>query len=250
MTETLQELFKKLKARPRYSYEMGSSHKNKDALQNVEQTIKLAEETWKLYHCTSRQEQYGIDSTELEILFTRALDYGCRVYFDRAIGFSDPSLWFFVTKERIVEGFLEKPNATDSLYQSLDYLNRILEDDLRDAVAFRGLYLILRTTCFRAIGMYEQAVESARICAEEDSVRRMEAYVLLSQCYCDSNRYIEAVEAAAKAIGYANRNTASELTAWRNRANIHQSIGNALEAARDNRRADELEQILKHRFSN
>ena len=95
--------------------------------------------------------------------------------------------------------------------------------------------------------MYEQALESARICAEEDSVGRMKAYMLLNHCYCDSNRYTEAVEAAAKAIWYANRNTASELTAWRNRANIHQISGNALEAARDNRRADELGQILKHR---
>lgn len=245
MSETLQELYLELLKRPKDLYVCGKSHLDLVALEEVEKLVLLTEQVWKLYHMPGLSKA-GIDYALLSMCLSESLQYASRAHFDLSIGFSEPDMWVGRSKESIIKSYLKHPNATEHLYKSIKYLERILTEDLKAETVCRQMYLILLTTCYRVISDVEMAIQYA---CEFTETMKADSFELLSQCYYDAEKYDLAIQTATKAIEHSGKNTADELGAWRNRAGIYSKIGKDLEASRDLHRVNELTEILEQRFS-
>lgn len=245
MSETLQELYLDLLKRRKDLYVSGKSHLDLVALEGVEKLVSLTEQVWKLYHMPGVSKD-GIDYALLSVCFTESLQYASRANFDLSIGFSETDLWIGRSKEFIIKSYLEHTNATEYLYKSIKYLERIMAEDLKAEVVYRQMYLILLITCYRAISEVERAIKYA---LEYNETKEADSFELLSQCFCDGEKYDLAIQTATKAIEHSAKNTADELGAWRNRAKIYSIIGKDLEASRDMQRVNELTEVLEKRFS-
>lgn len=245
MADTLQELYLEILKRPKDLYVCGKSHLDIAALEEVEKLVSLTEQAWKLSQMSGLSKA-GIDYGLLSVCLNESLQYASRAHFDLSIGFSDTDLWIGRSKEFIIKSYLEHPDATEHLYKSIKYLERILAEDLKTEIVFRQMYLILLITCYRAISDVERAIKCA---LEYTETKEADSFVLLSQCYCDIEKYDLAIQTATKAIEHSAKNTADELGAWRNRASIFSKIGKDLEALRDLQRVNKLTEILELRFS-
>ena len=245
MSETLRDLYLELQKRPKHLYYCGKAHLDLAVLKEVEELISLTEQVWKLYQMPGLSKG-EIDYGFLSVCITESLQYASRAHFDLSIGFSDTDLWIGRSKEFIINSFLEHPDATEHLYKSIKYLERILAEDLEEEISCRQMYLILLITCYRAISDVERAIKCA---LEYTETKEVDSFELLSQCYCDIEEYDLAIQTATKAIEHSVKNTADELGAWRNRARIFSKTGKDLEALRDLQRVNKLTEILEQRFS-
>ena len=245
MPQTLQQQYKELCELPKFQYGFGKSQSELDALKQVDALIALAEKVRKLNQMPG-QSNAGIDDAFLSLCLTESLNYACRTHFDLALGSSDPGIWVGRSKEFILESLLKHPGADAHLVRCIEYLTRILNDDLRDEIVYRNIYVILLITCYRAIGSNDLALKNALEFAE---TKTADSLILLSQCYCDAEKIDLAIQTATEAILSSAKNTTDELGAWRNRAGIYSKIGKDLEASRDTQHANKLKALLEQRFS-
>lgn len=250
MSGKLSEMIGELEAIPKHEYDLGCA-RDEQALHDVLRLHELSEAVWKLYKESRLNERPRSMPLDPERVFRHSLEYLCHVYFDLAIGPSESSNWEIASKERLLENALAHPESIDYLFKTRRYLVKLLSEDLREIVTFREMWLSLLCSCNRAFGFYDDAIENAQQAVEyienQDNPHPAIAYLQLCMCYLDCGKHHEAIEACNKSIKWSVANTSSEATGWRMRAKVQLAVGNDLEAGRDNKRADLINQRMEER---
>jgi len=228
----IHELFEQLE---NHSYR--GAVRDDETLAQIAQTIGLAESLLALIKQNPRAPGISSSKSLTQIYLGSALHQRILYYKQQAFALTGYS--FYMVRELADAVRSRQPKAKEYLQKMLADLNCLLRDEMKEDVGLKGLTLEWRCMCFRALTDYPSAIQDAKQIVMQND-RDYKSYMLLSDCYWDSHKLPDAIEAATRAIEHCVTDL-QRYEALNHRSQIYHEAGNETDAAKDRLHAKSFE---------